>query len=67
MNADRYRAALDQLCWSARSVATKLNVSPRACQYWLHHGAPKDVLEWLEKAAQAVEQVGPPPTVKKKG
>lgn len=53
---------LAMIGWSRRELARRLGVPSRTVHNWWKPGAapPADVVEWLERVADAVEQLEPP-------
>ena len=62
MTPDQLRAALDDLHWSQRGLATILRRDERQVRRWASGDAeiPADVAGWLERVAQAMRDNPPP-------
>jgi len=57
MTPDRFRACLDQIGWSQRGLAARLQMDERQVRRWTA-GAdiPRPIAAWLETLAQAHER-----------
>jgi len=63
MTPERLRAALDELCWSQRDLASLLPCNERLVRRWVagEAGIPPDVAGWIATRLD-VHRAHPPPT-----
>ena len=64
MTPSEFRAALADIGWPARLLATRAGYAPSIAQQWAcgRSGVPSELASWLECMADAARRVGPLPS-----